>query len=64
VREPGGRVWSAEGPREEFWDPANSLVGVLVPAAVLVPGTYRLELGAVPGGTPQVTARFRVLGPR
>lgn len=61
VREPGGRVWAIEGPREEFWDPANALAGLLVPAGVLTPGAYRLELGPATGQAPQVTARFRVL---
>lgn len=61
VREPGGIVWDAAGPREEFWDPANSLFGLLVPAEVLTPGKYRLELAAGPGSPPEVTARFRVV---
>ena len=61
VREPGGGVWDTRGPREEFWDPVNSLFGILVPAAVLTPGQYRLELAAGPGAPPEVTARFRVV---
>jgi len=63
VREPGTRVWQAEGPREQFWDPANALFGMLVPAAALAPGEYRLELAPAAGAAPQVTARFRVPAP-
>jgi hypothetical protein len=61
VREPDTRVWSIEGPREEFWDSANALAGLLVPAAVLTPGDYRLELASAAGASPFVTTRFRVL---
>lgn len=61
VREPDARVWTIEGPREDFWDAQNALVGLLVPADVLTPGNYRVELGAAPGRAPSFTARFRVL---
>ena len=60
VREPGTRVWAIEGQSEDFWDPVNELLGMQVPADLLTPGDYRLELGVAAGGTPKVTARFRV----
>ena len=60
IREPEARAWSIEGTREEFWDPANALVGVMIPTDVLTPGDYRLELATAPGRTPFLTARFRV----
>jgi hypothetical protein len=64
VREPDTRAWTIDGLREDFWDPANALVGLLVPTEVLTPGDYRLELREAPGRPPFVTARFRVLPPR
>jgi hypothetical protein len=52
-------VWSASGPREDFWDEANRLVGVLVPAQALTPGEYSIELRSGTG-PPFFVSRFRV----
>jgi hypothetical protein len=63
VREGGAVAWTASGPREEFFDEANRLVGLLVPTAALEPGNYRVELA--PGsGRPFFTSRFRILPSR
>jgi hypothetical protein len=57
----GAIVWSASGAREEFWDEANRLVGVLVPSAALAPGEHRVELLSGPDESPFFAATFRVL---
>jgi hypothetical protein len=57
----GSVAWSASGAREEFWDEANQLVGVLVPAALLQPGEHRVELSADPDGPAFFSAAFHVL---
>ncbi|MGQ0722788.1 MAG: zf-HC2 domain-containing protein [Candidatus Eiseniibacteriota bacterium] len=54
-------AWSASGARDEFWDEANRLVGVLVPAALLQPGEHRVELSAGPDEPAFFSAAFRVL---
>jgi hypothetical protein len=61
IRGPEGEVWSAEGEREEFWDEANGLVGLLIPADALTPGEFRLELRSAADATPFFTGRFRVV---
>jgi hypothetical protein len=60
IREPAGEVWSAEGEREEFWDEANGVVGLLIPADALTPGDFRLELHSASDAPPLFTGRFRV----
>ncbi|NOT34334.1 MAG: zf-HC2 domain-containing protein [Candidatus Eisenbacteria bacterium] len=60
----GVAVWSVTGPREEFWDASNQLVGVRVPATLLAPGDYRIELAAAGHPEPLLTAEFRILPPR
>ena len=64
IREPDREVWTSEGPREEFFDAATGLAGVLIPTDVLTPGDYRLEVR--PGATapPAFTSWFRVLPAR
>jgi hypothetical protein len=57
----GSVAWSASGTREEFWDDANRLVGVLVPTAMLQPGEHRVELSSGPDGPPFFSASFRIL---
>jgi hypothetical protein len=61
VREPEAVVWTAEGPREDFWDDANQLIGALIPAEALAPGEYRLEVRPAAGAPPALVARFRVV---
>lgn len=63
VREGGGEAWSASGARAEFFDAANGLVGLHVPATALTPGEYRVELASA-GGEPFFTSRFRILPDR
>ncbi len=63
MRESGGEAWSVAGPREEFWDDSNRLVGVLVPAEVLPPGDYRLELASSPGAAAFFSSSFQVAAP-
>jgi hypothetical protein len=57
---PGDVVWSAEGPREDFWDETNQLLGLLVPVAALPPGVYRVEVAAGPAGETVFAAGFRI----
>jgi hypothetical protein len=60
IREPAGEVWSAEGEREEFWDEANGVVGLLFPADAFEAGEFRIELRAAEDSPPFFTGRFRV----
>jgi hypothetical protein len=60
LRQPSEVVWSAAGPREDFWDESNQLVGVLVPADVLSPGSYRIELASADGVKPYFSSSFTV----
>lgn len=64
IREPGREVWTSEGPREEFFDPPTGLAGVLIPADVLTPGDYRLEVRPGQNAPPVFTSWFRVLPAR
>jgi putative zinc finger protein len=63
VRANGTIAWSAGGPREEFWDEANRLIGLLVPTAALTAGEYRIEARRADDPAPFFTARFRVESP-
>lgn len=58
----GNVVWTSSGSREEFWDEANRLVGLLVPTDVLTAGQYRLELRRGGAETPVFASAFRVTG--
>jgi hypothetical protein len=60
VRADGSTAWSAGGPREEYWDEANRLTGLLVPTDVLTAGEYRIEAHRGGDPAPFFTARFRV----
>jgi hypothetical protein len=64
VRANGSVAWTAAGPREEFWDEANRLTGLLVPTDVLTPGEYRIEVRRGADRAPFFTSRFRVSAPR
>ena len=61
VRADGSIAWTAAGPRVEFWDEANRLIGLLVPPTVLMEGEYRIEAGRDDESAPFFTARFRVV---
>lgn len=60
LRANGSVAWTAVGPREEYWDDANRLTGLLIPTGVLLPGEYRIEVRAGRDPTPFFTSRFGV----
>jgi hypothetical protein len=64
IRDPGREVWMSEGSREEFFDAATGLAGVLIPVEVLTPGDYRLEVRPGAAAPPAFTSGFRVLPAR
>ncbi len=61
LRADGAIAWSSSGPREEFWDEANQLVGLMVPVQALAPGRYRVELLAAAEAPAVLTAEFEVI---
>ncbi len=63
VRANGTVAWTSGGPREEYWDEANRLIGLLVPTIVLTEGEYRIEARRADDPAPFFTARFRVTAP-
>lgn len=56
----GSVAWTASGPRGEFWDEANRLMGLLVPTDVLTPREYQIEVREGENRTPFFVSRFRV----
>ena len=57
---PAAPLWEHTGTRDELWDRASHGISLLVPAALLTPGEYRVEIRQAGGGLPRFSARFRV----
>ena len=61
LRPSGETVWSEKRPVADLWDPSHSALVLLVPAAPLEPGGYRLEV--VRGSETRYQAAFTVQAP-
>lgn len=59
LRQLGGEiVWQETARATDLWDAGQSTISLLMPAAPLTPGDYRLELG--PATEPEFSRRFAV----
>lgn len=55
------KVWSEQRPVSDWWDSAHASLVLLVPASVLEPGRYRLEIRR--DGEPSYASAFTVTPP-
>ena len=61
LRDNDEKVWSEQRPVSDWWDSAHASLVLLVPAAVLEPGRYRLEIRR--DGEPSYASAFIVTPP-
>ena len=61
LRGNGEKVWSEQRPVSDWWDSAHASLVLLVPASVLEPGRYRLEIRRE--GEPSYASAFTVTPP-